>query len=54
MQTNCNELVVLQQCGDNYVHNTRPAGEEVTGTGKNSKKLREGKGKSMCSLRENL
>jgi len=37
MQTHCNEVVVLQQCGDNSVQNTWPAGEEVTGTGKITK-----------------
>ncbi len=32
MQTNCNEVVVLQQ--HSSVNNSRPAGEEVTGTRK--------------------
>ncbi len=32
MQTNCNELVVLQQCEHSSVNNSRPAGKEVTGT----------------------
>ncbi len=34
MQTNCNEVVVLQQGGYCSVNNSRPAGEEVTGTRK--------------------
>ncbi len=34
MQTNCNEVVVLQQGEHSSVHNRRPAGEEVTGTRK--------------------
>ncbi len=33
MQTNCNEVVVLQQ-GEHSSVNNRPAGEEVTGTRK--------------------
>ncbi len=32
MQTNCNEVVVLQQ--HSSVNNSRPAGKEVTGTRK--------------------
>ncbi len=34
MQTNCNEVVVLQQDEHSSVNNSRPAGEEVTGTRK--------------------
>ncbi len=34
MQTNCNEVVVLQQGEHSSVNNSRPAGEEVTGTRK--------------------
>ncbi len=34
MQTNCNEGVILQQGGHSSVNNSRPAGEEVTGTRK--------------------
>ncbi len=34
MQTNCNEVVVLQQGEHSYVNNSRPACEEVTGTRK--------------------
>ncbi len=34
MQTNCNEVVVLQQGEPCSVNNSRPAGEEVTGTRK--------------------
>ncbi len=34
MQTNCNEVVVLQQGEHSSANNTRPAGEEVTGTRK--------------------
>ncbi len=34
MQTNCNEVVVLQQGEHSSVNNRRPAGEEVTGTRK--------------------
>ncbi len=50
MQTNCNEVVVLQQGGHSSVNNTRPAGEEVTGTRKKGvteilEKLRKEKGK---------
>ncbi len=52
MQTNCNEVVVLQQGEHGSVNNSRPAGEEVTGTRKKGvteilekmkKKGREGK-----------
>ncbi len=32
MITNCNEVVVLQQGGHSSVHNSKPAGEEVTGS----------------------
>ncbi len=32
MQTNCNEVVVVQQGEHSSVNNSRPAGEEVTGT----------------------
>ncbi len=32
MQTNCNEVVVLQQGEHSSVNNSRPAGKEVTGT----------------------
>ncbi len=31
MQTNCNEVVVLQQGEHSSVNNKRPAGKEVTG-----------------------
>ncbi len=34
MQKNCNEVVVLQQGEHSSVNNSRPAGEEVTGTRK--------------------
>ncbi len=34
MQTNCNEVVVVQQGEHSSVNNSRPAGEEVTGTRK--------------------
>ncbi len=34
MQTNCNEVVVLQQGEHSYVNNSRPACKEVTGTRK--------------------
>ncbi len=34
MQTNCNEVVVLQQGEHSSVNNSRPAGEEETGTRK--------------------
>ncbi len=34
MQTNCNEVVVLQQDEHSSVNNSRPAGKEVTGTRK--------------------
>ncbi len=34
MQTNCNEVVVLHQGEHCSVKNSRPAGEEVTGTRK--------------------
>ncbi len=34
MQTNGNEVVVLQQDEHSSVNNSRPAGEEVTGTRK--------------------
>ncbi len=34
MQTNCNEVVVLQQGEHSSVNNSRPAGKEVTGTRK--------------------
>ncbi len=34
MQTNCNEVVVLQQGEHSSVLNSRPAGEEVTDTRK--------------------
>ncbi len=34
MQTNCNEVVVLQQGEHSSINNSRPAGEEVTGTRK--------------------
>ncbi len=34
MQTNCNEVVVLQQGEHSSVNNSRPAGEEVTCTRK--------------------
>ncbi len=34
MQTNCKAVVVLQQGGYCSVNNSRPAGEEVTGTRK--------------------
>ncbi len=34
MQTNCNEVVVLQQGEHSFVNNSRPAGKEVTGTRK--------------------
>ncbi len=34
MQTNCNEVVVLQQGEHSYVNNSRSAGIEVTGTKK--------------------
>ncbi len=34
MKTNCNEVVVLQQSEHSSVNNSRPAGEEVTGTRK--------------------
>ncbi len=34
MQTNCNEVVVLQQGGYCSVNNSIPAGEDVTGTRK--------------------
>ncbi len=34
MQTNCNEVIVLQQGEHSYVNNSRPAGEEVTRTRK--------------------
>ncbi len=36
MQTNCNEVVVLQQGEHSSVNNSRPAGKEVTGTKKRS------------------
>ncbi len=34
MQTNCNEVVVLQHGEHGSVNNSTPAGEEVTGTRK--------------------
>ncbi len=34
MQTNCNEVVVLQQGEHSCVNNSIPAAEEVTGTRK--------------------
>ncbi len=34
MQTNCSEVVVLQQGEHGSINNSRPAGEEVTGTRK--------------------
>ncbi len=34
MQTNCNEVVVLQQGEHSSVNNSRPAGKEVTGARK--------------------
>ncbi len=34
MQTNCNEVVVLQQGEHSSVNNSKPAGKEVTGTRK--------------------
>ncbi len=34
MQTNCNEVVVLQQGEHSSVNNSRPAGKEVTDTRK--------------------
>ncbi len=34
MQTNCNEVVVLQQGEHSSVNNSRHAGEDVTGTRK--------------------
>ncbi len=34
MQTNCNEVVVLQQGEHSSVNNRRPAGKEMTGTRK--------------------
>ncbi len=34
MQTNCNEVVVLQQGEHRSVNNSRTAGKEVTGTRK--------------------
>ncbi len=34
MQTNCNEVVVLQQGEHSSVNNYRPAGKEVTGARK--------------------
>ncbi len=34
METNCNEVVVLQQGEHSSVNNSRPAGKEVTGTRK--------------------
>ncbi len=34
MQTNCNEVVVLQQGEHSSVNNSRPAGKEMTGTRK--------------------
>ncbi len=34
MQTNCNEVIVLQQGEHSSVNNSRPAGEEVTRTRK--------------------
>ncbi len=36
MQTNCNEVVVLQQSEHSSVNNSRSAGIEVTGTKKGS------------------
>ncbi len=61
MQTNCNEVVVLQQGEHSSVNNSRPAGEEVTGTrkksdrdiGENEEKEKE-KEKWRCSSKENL
>ncbi len=52
MQTNCNEVVVLQQGEHSSVNNRTPAGKEVTGTRKKGeteilekikKRKREGK-----------
>ncbi len=48
MQTNCNEVVVLQQGEQSSVNNSRPAGEEVTGTRKKGvteilEKMKKGK-----------
>ncbi len=34
MQTNCNEVVILQQGEHSSVNNSKPAGKEVTGTRK--------------------
>ncbi len=34
MQTNCNEVVVLQHFEHSSVNDSRPAGKEVTGTRK--------------------
>ncbi len=52
MQTNCNEVVVLQQGEHSSVNNSRPAGKEVTGTrkkgvrdiGENEEKEKESEG----------
>ncbi len=44
MQTNCNEVVVLQQGEHSSVNNSRSAGIEVTGTKKVSNR-NIGKGK---------
>ncbi len=56
MQTNCNEVVVLQQGGYCSVNNSIPAGEEVTGTRKKgvTEILEKMKKKEKCSSKENI
>ncbi len=55
MQTNCNEVVVLQQ-GEHSSVNSRPAGKEVTGTRKKgvTEILEKMKKRKRCSSKENL
>ncbi len=56
MQTNCNEVVVLQQGEHRYANNCRPAGKEVTGTVKKgvTEILEKIKKRKRCSSKENL
>ncbi len=43
MQTNCNEVVVLQQSERSSVNNSRSAGIEVTGTVQSNRNIGKGK-----------